>query len=221
MDNVLTVIGGIQWFAGAVGVSVSVVYAVWSGYLFMSSEGDPQRMARARMSLIGVVIGLVIIGGAYFIPQTLSRHVVEPAGGVPLQVRVGADCDGFLRDQLVLQVGAGNYDRMRYIVARLQGLRDECHPDMWDPVVKDDTEYPARPPGCVDSDGEIGNLVVPEGLMDGGAVRGTSGRDAENNIVVYWQAPGPGVELAGLPSDGSICWLHVAAFGAWAVGYAP
>ena len=217
MENILTVIGGIQWLAGAVGVSVSVVYACWSGYLFMSAEGDPQRMAKARTSLIGVVIGLVIIGGAYFIPQTLSRHVVEPAGGVPLQVRVGADCDGFLRDQLVLQTGANAAPRMQYVIARLQGLRDECNPDMWSPVVK---KSDGRPGGCAD-DGLVGTVAVPDGLRRDGAVRGTSGRDADNNIIVYWQAPAPGVEPAGLPSDGSICWLHAAAFGAWSVSYAP
>ena len=67
----------------------------------------------------------------------------------------------------------------------------------------------------------VGRALVPDGLKDGDSVRGTSTRDAGNNIIVYWQHPVPGVDSAGLASDGSICWLHVAAFGAWSVGYAP
>ena len=65
MENVLTIVNGIAWVMGTLGAALSVVYIVYSGYLFMSAQGDPQRVAQARTSLIGVAVGLVIIGGAF------------------------------------------------------------------------------------------------------------------------------------------------------------
>ena len=85
MENILTVVNGIGWFMGALGAAVAVFFVAYSGYLFISAQGDPQRMAQARGSLIGVVVGLVVIGGAFIIPGTISRFVIEPAGGLPVE----------------------------------------------------------------------------------------------------------------------------------------
>ena len=119
------------------GAALSVIYVVYSGYLFMSSQGDPQRMAQARTSLIGVAVGLVIIGGAFIIPTTISRYVIEPAGGVRVEPRAGADCDGLLKDQLVVQRTVGAPDKMQFLISKIQGRRDECSLDLWSPVVRD------------------------------------------------------------------------------------
>ena len=62
MENILSIVYGIAWILGAIGAALSVIYVVYSGYLFMSSQGDPQRMAQARTSIIGVAIGLVLFG---------------------------------------------------------------------------------------------------------------------------------------------------------------
>ena len=112
MENLLSIVYGIAWVLGALAAALSVVYIVYSGYLFMSAQGDPQRMAQARTSLIGVVVGLVIIGGAFIIPATISRYVIEPAGGVRVEPRAGSDCDGLLKDQLVVQRAVGTPVKM-------------------------------------------------------------------------------------------------------------
>ena len=218
MENILSIVYGIAWILGAIGAALSVVYVVYSGYLFMSSQGDPQRMAQARTSIIGVAIGLVLIGGAFIIPTTISRFVIEPAGGVRVEPRAGADCDGLLKDQLVVQRTASNAERMQFLISQIQGRRDECSMDLWSPVVK---QGDGRPAGCPDGDNEIGGIPVPDGLTSSASVTvSKSSRDSDNNIIVYWSHPGDTDEAVhGLPSDGSVCWLHVAAFGAWTENY--
>ena len=219
MENILSIVYGIAWILGAVGAALSVIYVVYSGYLFMSSQGDPQRMAQARTSIIGVAIGLVLIGGAFIIPTTISRYVIEPAGGVRVEPRAGADCDGVLKDQLVVQRTVGTPDKMQFLISKIQGRRDECSLDLWNPVVKQDDGWPRD---CPDGDDEVGSIPVPDGLRPGASVVTTSSRDADNNIIVYWAHPDDTSEAAtghGLPSDGSVCWLHVAAFGAWTEEY--
>ena len=136
MDNILTVVNGIGWFMGALGAAVAVFFVAYSGYLFISAQGDPQRMAQARGSLIGVVVGLVVIGGAFIIPGTISRFIIEPAGGVPVEPRGGFDCDGLLKEQLVFQRNAFDDERMQFVISRIQSQRSECGPESWSPVVR-------------------------------------------------------------------------------------
>ena len=225
MENVLGVVNAIAWFAGSLGAAISVIYIVYSGYLFMSAEGDPRRMAQARTSLIGVVIGIVLIGAAFIIPTTISRYVIEPSGGVRVEPRSGVDCDGVLRDQLVFQRRTKNPDQMQFLVSRIQAQRDECQADFWAPVVKVGQGHPNGCIETVDSVHQVGGVPVPDGLTDGASVRNTSYRDGENNIIVFWVHPSdtdPAHDpLAGLPSDGSVCWMFVAAFGAWTEAYRP
>ena len=219
MENVLTIVNGIAWVMGTLGAALSVVYIVYSGYLFMSAQGDPQRMAQARTSLIGVAVGVVIIGGAFIIPTTISRYVIEPAGGVRIEPRAGVDCDGLLKSQLVVQRTADRPDKMQFLISQIQGRREECSKDLWAPVVRHRDGYPV---GChfPGGDHKVGEIPVPKGLKASGSVVNKSSRDSDNNIIVYWVHPDDtAAPKTGLPSDGSVCWLHVAAFGAWTENY--
>ena len=66
----------------------------------------------------------------------------------------------------------------------------------------------------------LGEIPVPKGLKVSGSVVNKSSRDSDNNIIVYWVHPDDtAAPKTGLPSDGSVCWLHVAAFGAWTENY--
>ena len=220
MDNILTVVNGIGWFMGALGAAVAVFFVAYSGYLFISAQGDPQRMAQARGSLIGVVVGLVVIGGAFIIPGTISRFIIEPAGGVSVEPRGGFDCDGLLKEQLVFQRNASDHGRMQFVISRIQSQRSECAPESWSPVVR---VRPGYSPGCLDGDSiKGGNFPVPESLGGGGlgTVKNTSSRSANNDIIVYWTDPDDTyAEATGLPSDGAICWLYVSDLGAWTESY--
>ena len=217
MDNILTVFNGIGWFMGAVGAAVAVFFIAYSGYLFISAQGDPQRMAQARGSLIGVVVGLVVIGGAFIIPGTISRFIIEPAGGVPVEPRAGFDCGSLLKAQLVFQRNATNHQRMQFVISQIQSQRPECDSESWSPVVRVDQGYPF---GCP-AHSKVGDVPVPEGLTtSGGVVKNTSSRDADNNIIVYWTGPAVAYgEATSLPSDSAICWLYVSDLSLWTQSY--
>ena len=64
------------------------------------------------------------------------------------------------------------------------------------------------------ADARVGSTVVPAGLrIDNtltGTVRRFSGRDTENNIIVYWAS-----ELENRPADGARCWLYVRGDRSW------
>ena len=221
MDNILTVFNGIGWFMGAVGAAVAVFFIAYSGYLFISAQGDPQRMAQARGSLIGVVVGLVVIGGAFIIPGTISRFIIEPAGGVPVEPRVGFDCDSLLKAQLLFQRNASTPERMQFVISQIQSQRPECDSESWGPVVRDRDGHSRN---CLQFYTKVGDVPVPEGLMSGPPTgrkaKNTSSRDADNNIIVYWTGPAVANEEAtSLPSDGAICWLYVSELSLWTQTY--
>ena len=205
---------------GALGAAVAVFFVAYSGYLFISAQGDRQRMAQARGSLIGVVVGLVVIGGAFIIPGTISRFVIEPAGGVSVEPRAGLDCDGLLKEQLVFQRNASNPERMQFVISRIQSRRSECSSESWSPVVR---TRPGRPHDCLEGDKiKGGDVVVHAGLGGAGLgkINRVSSRSAENDIIVYWTAPNDSyAEATGLPANGAICWLYVSDFGAWTESY--
>ncbi len=218
MDNVITVFNGVGWFMGALGAAVSVFFVAYSGFLFISAQGDPQRMAQARTSLIGIAVGLVVIGGAFIIPNTISRFIIEPAGGVPVESRAGFDCDGLLKEQLVFQRTASDPERMQFLVSRIQSQRSDCASESWSPVVKANLGHPN---GCLNGPPvKVGDVPVPDGLKTGGGVvNSSSSRDLDNNIIVYWTRPSGSTEAVSLPSDGAICWLYVSDFSAWSESY--
>ena len=78
---------------------------------------------------------------------------------------------------------------------------------------------------------QVGGLGVPIGLRVAGNQTyvpiSTSGRDRDNNILVYFydkkdKTTNPtGSREGSLPGDGAVCWLYLARASAWASGPAP
>ena len=192
--------GGVGRLVAIFGGALSAVFIAWAGILWMFSAGDPQGMAKARMALIGAVVGLIVIGASFLVPGIVSEVVIEPVGGMPVHVRSGYDCDAVLRTQLVAQVNVNTPRRMQGIVQRIQAQRSECRAETWSPVVKPEHDGPAS--GCAvavtASDGsvrmKIGEGYLPESLeaSAGGAIPSRSKRDRHNNIIVYWDGGGGG-----------------------------
>ena len=64
----------------------------------------------------------------------------------------------------------------------------------------------------------VGGEDIPPSLRVGGSSNGNirphSGRDSENNIIVYWD---PGLEMR--PTDGAVCWLYVSRLRSWSGNY--
>lgn len=228
MDEVVGLMGNVTRMLAIFGGTVPAVTVCFAGLQFMTGQGDPQKMAQARMSLIGTILGLVLVGVAFMIPRVVSETVIEPSGGIPVDLETGNNCDEFLRRQLVTQNWASNPARMNSIISQIQSSREECHLELWKPQVLAVAQA-LGPRFCFTSTGTrtrtvgvIGGQTVPPGLRDGGVssgpVRSISGRDAHNNLIVYWNFTNVAATNR-VPSDNSKCWLYIARNASWSEGY--
>ena len=142
------------------------------------------------------------------------------------------------RSQLQVQRGASTADRMNQVISQIQAQRDECPEDTWNPNVIDapattDADFcfdagTSTPSGGVlltgGTRGLVGDTQVPASLRHGntmgpdtgvgGEVRALSGRDSENNIIVYWDT-----DRASRPTDAAKCWLYVSRLRTWDENY--
>ena len=142
-------------------------------------------------------------------------------------------CDQLLRNQLVFQRNATTAARMNEVVRLIQEHRDECNPEDWNPNVVDATEEKPRdhgPDGMAGTADDIaalgashpncatptiGRRTVPAGLMGNeGKPRLESGRDTDNNIIVYFN----NVDNHLRPSDSSKCWMYLSRLNEWTAG---
>ena len=213
-----------------VGVVVTIVVA-YAGFMYATAAGDPQKTGIAKNAFVGAFIGLIIASVAFIGPRIITDMVIKPVGGVAIETEIGLNCDGILRNQLVFQRGASTEDRMNVVVAQIQSQQEDCASDVWGPVVLDlnttgtaandidkgncyGTAGTAGKVGETESP-KVGTQEIPDGLIVGevkkdALTRTKSGRDSENNIVVYFN-----LLAANRPSDGASCWLYYSRLKAW------
>ena len=212
-----------------VGVVVTIVVA-YAGFMYATAAGDPQKTGMAKNAFVGAFIGLIIASVVFIGPRIITDMVIKPVGGVAIESEVGLNCDGILRNQLVFQRGASTEDRMNVVIAQIQSQQAECASDVWGPVVLDlgttgttgdDAGHcysAAGAPVAFDSTTadapKIGIQELSDGLVTAAGTtakpRAKSGRDSENNIVVYFN-----LAAASRPSDGASCWLYYSRLKAW------
>ena len=206
-----------------VGVVVTIVVA-YAGFMYATAAGDPQKTGIAKNAFVGAFIGLIIASVAFIGPRIITDMVIKPVGGVAIESEIGLNCDGILRNQLVFQRGASTSDRMNVVIAQIQSQNEDCASDVWGPKVLnlgdgdgDEQGNCYGGPGAVpateaDSSPKIGTQQLPDGLMVGEepTARTKSGRDSENNIIVYFS-----LGAADRPSDGASCWLYYSRLKAW------
>ena len=211
-----------------VGVVVTIIVA-YAGFMYATAAGDPQKTGIAKNAFVGAFIGLIIASVAFIGPRIITDMVIKPVGGVAIESEIGLNCDGILRNQLVFQRGASTEDRMNVVIAQIQSQNEDCASDVWGPVVLDLSITPteandkgncygtAGEAGEITDDGspKVGTQEIPSGLVvgevkTGARTRTKSGRDSENNIIVYFN-----LGAANRPSDGASCWMYYARLKAW------
>ena len=201
----------------AIGVAVvSGIIVAFAGFQYATAGGDPQKVGIAKASFIGAFIGLIIASLAFIGPRIVTDMVIKPVGGVALDTQVGLNCDSVLRSQLVFQRGASTKDRIQVVISQIQSQQQACAKDVWDPEAIDMDEgglcYSAQPGKLFPA--IVGDQDLPEGLTrqrgDRTIGRLTSGRDSENNIIVYWSNT-----EAKRPSDAASCWLYYSRLRSW------
>ena len=230
MEVLETIFGNVSRLIMIVGGGISTVAFCYAGFMWMLSFGDPQKGSQARSGLIGVVVGLILVGISFLLPQIIGDTVVEPVGGQIAGVQTGVSCDNELRNALVFQRNASTPSRMNQVVSRVQSDRPEfCAPELWKPVIgwDDDTAINSghrsvdgvclTAVGAKDPEAAVGGQVVPAGLRENnsinGEVRNTSGRDADNNIIIFFPDPDD------RPIDSAKCWLYIARANTWSETY--
>ena len=226
MEELSTIFGNVGILVAALAGGISLVMFGFAGIQYMTAQGDPQGMSRAKMSVIGAVVGLAIAGLAFVMPGIISRLIIEPAGGERIVADATTDCDQLLKNQLVFQRGASTAGRMNEVIRQIQAQRDDCVSELWNPSVGDFGGTPATT-GCfsalptyevsgVPLATKVGDLTIPRTLYSGfdaaDPLRASSGRDSDNNIIVYWV---DGNE----PADNSECWLYVSRLNNWDENY--
>lgn len=233
MDQIGQVFGRFGLLIALAGGGLSLVMFAFVGIQYLMAQGDPQAMAKAKSSFMGAVVGSVIVGLAFILPGVISAIVIEPSGGASLRVQSGEDCDGLLKSQLVVQRGANTPTRMNEVVRQIQNQRDACVVDLWNPQVLSDAPADGAAHCFSNSDSDdgfmdesagkgptvnVGNSVVPSGLRKENdlseGVRAVSGRDADNNIIVYWSTTS-----SQRPADQAECWLYVSRLQVWSESY--
>ena len=224
MEELSAIINNIARLIVFVGGGASVIAVGWAGFLWMTGGGDPQKMSQARMALFGAIGGVIIMGAAFIVPRVISQFIIEPAGGQRIGGETGVDCDGVLQSQLIVQRASSSEDRMNAVVSQIQTQRDECSSDVWDPAVNDASHghgatadrhcFGTIATNTAAGTAKVGSSKVPRGLISGatGNVRATSGRDSDNNIIVFFDKDKP-------PTDGAKCWLYRSALRTWDENY--
>ena len=221
MEELSTIFNNVGLLVAALAGGISLVMFGFAGIQYMTAQGDPQGMSRAKMSVIGAVVGLAIAGLAFVMPGIISRLIIEPAGGERIVSDIGSDCDQLLRNQLVFQRGASTAGRMQEVIRQIQAQRDDCVSELWNPVVDDAKHtncWSTWPTYANPLTAKMGDLTVPRTLYTGfsstDTIRKTSGRDSDNNVIVYWS------DTAGnTPADNSKCWLFVSRLNNWDENY--
>ena len=212
MDELTALFGSVSRLMMIVGGGISTVTVCYAGILMMTASGDPANVGKARMALMGSVIGLIIVGAAFIVPRIISDTVIEPLGGNVMGTEAGQNCDDVLRNQLVFQRNASTPSHLNAVISQIQNQRvDQCASDVWDPGVLT-TAASSLGGGCYNSS-EIGGADVPSGLHKSGSsngVRDLSGRDRDNNIVVHWDDD-------SRPTDNGLCWLYTSRLSTWSV----
>ena len=236
MEELSTIFTNGGRLLAAVAGGLSILTLCYAGIMWMTASGDPNKMGQARTAVLGSIGGLVIAGIAFIVPGIISRTIIEPAGGTSLSVDAGFDCDATLRQQLVFQRGASTAANMNELIAQLQATRTECPTDVWNPDAEDSVTSGTVLTGWTGATGgeecwgataiaaggaaamQVGDQKIPRGLRvqnnDANRPRANTGRDSDNNIIVYWS-----VTAANRPSDGAKCWLYVSRLRSWSENY--
>ena len=238
MNDISNIMGNITLLIAIFGGGLAAVAVGYAGIQWMTAQGDPQKIAQVRMGVIGALGGLVLVGVAFIIPRVVSQLVVEPSGGITFDWDVGFNCDQVLRDQLVVRRPASDAARMNSLINAIQSQQDSCDSEIWNPFVKDlvahtgTTCFGAQTtvfPGATSAIArlKVGSSFVPRGLRyetsaTMSTIQVTSGRDAHNNIIVYWHSThtDPALNPPGTyPADGSKCWMYVSHLNVWSENY--
>ena len=72
IDSIITNILNIIWPAF---IGLSVIMIIISGFLFITSGGDPEKVGKARTAMLWAVVGIVVAIVAYSVPFIVKTAI--------------------------------------------------------------------------------------------------------------------------------------------------
>ena len=152
-------------------------------------------------------IGFMGLTGAEGTPRQVQQMLETPEPQAP-EVRTAQKCDDLLRATLVLERSARGPEEMQALIDDIQKGIPGCQAGSWDRQVQ---TIPAHDYGCFQDTHAmtliVGNFLVPSSLRaEGGRPMEMSGRDENNNILIYWQRENTS-QLA--------CWMYLRGLNSW------
>ena len=73
-DTWIIVMNVIQWLILAGGY-VALYFIIWSGFKFITAEGEPDKIKQARQTITNAVIGLIIVLVAVAVVRTIQAGI--------------------------------------------------------------------------------------------------------------------------------------------------
>jgi hypothetical protein len=58
-----------------IGIPVSAIFLAWAGYLFVTAQGEPAQITKARNALLWGVIGTAIVLGSWLISTAIQGTI--------------------------------------------------------------------------------------------------------------------------------------------------
>jgi hypothetical protein len=64
-----------------IGVPVAAMFIIWSGFLFLTAQGNESQLTKAKNAFVWAVIGMAILLGAWILAKAIEATVWVQIGG--------------------------------------------------------------------------------------------------------------------------------------------
>jgi len=65
-----------------VGIPIVALFIIYTGFLFVEAQGNPEKLTKAKKSLMYTLIGAALLLGAFIIAEAIGKTVEEIKKGV-------------------------------------------------------------------------------------------------------------------------------------------
>ncbi len=80
--NICELINAFITIIAEVGAVIAVLFIIWSGFLFVMAQGNPQKLSTAKNTFLTTIIGTAILVGAAIITKIIVNTVMSITAGV-------------------------------------------------------------------------------------------------------------------------------------------
>ena len=75
IDNIVDFLKKLIDIAIMIGIPIAVLFIIYAGFLFVTAQGNPVKLAAARKALLAAIIGTAILLGAWVIATAIKGTI--------------------------------------------------------------------------------------------------------------------------------------------------